>query len=126
MVMEAVNRPVLVEATVATVDESNFIVTVELGEKPVPETVTVELTAPDEGFSVMPGTMVKVADAEIVKASVAVTLCGPFVETGTVSDTLNPPVVPVLAVLMLVESKVIVTVEEAEKPVPVTVNEDPD
>ncbi len=122
----AVNNPLLSVATVATVNEPNVMVTVELAVKPVPETVTRELTAPDVGLRVIPGTTAKVDEAKCEKASVAVTVCAPFVETGTVNVTVKPPVAPVLEVPMLFESNFTVIVEDAEKPNPVMLNEEPD
>ena len=123
---DAVNKPVLVDATVATVNESKVMVTVELGLNPVPETVTTEFTAPEVGLRVMPGMTVKTAEAETEKASVAATVCAPFVDTGTVRVVVNAPVPPVFAVPILIASNDIVTVEDAEYPDPVTVNEEPD
>jgi len=97
-----------------------------VSEKLVPETVTRELTAPEVGLRLIPGATVKVAEPEWENASVAVKLCGPIVETGTVKPVLNAPVLPVLAVPMLVPSNVIVVDDDPEKPDPVTVNEEPD
>ncbi len=117
-------RPSLV--TVATVRDPNVIVTVELGEKLVPETVTGELTAPEVGLRLIPGLIVNVAEAECENASVAVTVWGPMVEVGTVALVLNAPVIPVLEEAILVVSNVIVMDEDPEKPDPVIVNEIPD
>jgi len=49
-------------------------VTVELGVKLVPDTVTKEPTGPVVGLRLMPGVSVNVADAECENASVAVTV----------------------------------------------------
>jgi hypothetical protein len=122
---DAVNRPEPSVVTVATVVEAYVIVTVELGVKLVPDTVTDELTAPDAGLRVIPGTRVNVADAELENPSVAVTVWAPRIDDGTVKVAPNAPVLPLLALPMVSESKVTVITEDPEKPDPVTVNEEP-
>ena len=99
--------------------------TVELGVKLVPDTVTREPTGPVIGLRLMPGVSVNVVDAECEKASVAVTVWGPPVPAGTVSDAVNAPIVLVLELPIAMASKVTVIAEEPEKPVPVTVNDEP-
>ncbi len=125
-VKKAENRPELSVVTVATVEEPNVIVTVEVDEKLVPETITGEPTTSDVGFRLIPGLRVKVAEAECENTSVAVTMCAPSVETGTVNVALKEPVPPVLEVPMVIESNVTVTTADPPKPDPVTVNEEPD
>lgn len=99
--------------------------TVELGVKLVPDTVTREPTGPVVGLRLMPGVSVNVADAECEKASVAVTVWGPPVPAGTVSDVVNAPTVLVLELPIAMASNVTVIAEEPEKPVPVRVNDEP-
>jgi hypothetical protein len=101
------------------------MVTVEFAVKLVPDTVTSVLTAPDEGLRVIPGISVKVADAELENESVAVTVWGPTVVAGTVSVNVKEPVLPVLELPMVIESKLIVIAADPEKPNPVTVREEP-
>jgi len=100
-------------------------VTVELGVKLVPDTVTREPTGPVVGLRLTPGVSVNVADAECEKASVAVKVCGPPVPAGTVSDVVNAPIVLVLELPIVMASNVTVIAEEPEKPVPVRVNDEP-
>jgi hypothetical protein len=122
---DAVNTPELSVLTLPTVEESYVMVTVEVGVKLVPDTVTSVPTVPDVGLRVIPGIRVNVADAELENPSVAVTVCPPRVDAGTVKVAVNAPVFPLLAPPMVSESKVTVIAEDPENPDPVTVNEEP-
>ena len=92
----------------------------------MPETVTKEPTAPEVGLRVIPGMRVKVVDAEWENASVTVTLCVPAMATGAMNDALKAPAALVVEVPMVVESNVTVTSAEPAKPVPVTMNDEPE
>jgi hypothetical protein len=58
--------PAAVEVVDATVDVPNFTVIAELAAKPLPETVTVEPTAPEVGFKLIAEVTVNVAVGELV------------------------------------------------------------
>ncbi len=60
------------------------------------------------------------------EVSVEVTLWVPSVETGAMRVAVNDPVMSVEELPIVVESNATIIVEEPEKPVPVTVKEDPD
>lgn len=76
-VKDTENAPILLDVTVATVNDPKVIVTVEVDVKLVPETVTDVATGPELGLSEMPGMSWYVDNAEWVKLSVEVTLCVP-------------------------------------------------
>ena len=92
----------------------------------MPETVTSEPTAPDVGLRVIPGMRVKVVDAEWENTSVTVTLWVPAMATGAMNEALKAPAALVVEVPMVVESNITATSEEPAKPVPVTINEEPE
>jgi len=93
----ALNEPtvdvVTVVGEVVCVTPSYLMVMVEDAAKPVPDTVTVPPTIPVVGFRLIEALTVYVADAVWEDTSVAVTVCAPFVETGTANVALNEPMV---------------------------------
>src|SRR6266581_2002517 len=116
---------VTVVGDVVCVTPSYLMVMVEEAAKPVPDTVTVPPTIPLVGFRLIEALTVYMAEAVWEDASVAVTVCAPFVETGTANVALNEPMVEeatvVGEVVCVAPSYLMVMVEEAGKPVPVIV-----
>jgi hypothetical protein len=98
-------EPEPVAVVVATVFPSYVTVIAELGTKFEPDTVTDVLTGPLDGERVIAGTVtVKVAEAELPRASVALTVLPPVVEGGTVNvSPENEPVVLVITVAGVVD-----------------------
>jgi len=121
----AVKAPTLVVLELPIVIASNVTIIDEDPEKPDPVTVKEEPTVPLVGFSVINAVTMNEAVAVGEAASVAVTACAPFVEAGTVKVALKDPsefVVTVVGfVTCVIPSYLIVIVEEAANPVPVTV-----
>jgi hypothetical protein len=107
----------------------NAIVTVEVGAKPAPMTVTLVLTRPEVGDRAIDGVTVNVADAVFELASVAVTVLLPAMDEGTTKVAVKAPKVDVSTVAGMVVTftplNVIVMVEEGVKPAPVTATEVP-
>ncbi len=122
----AVKAPMELVVAVATVVDPKVIVTVEVGVKLVPETVTDVATTPEFGLSDIPGINWYVEEAMWEEVSVEVTLWVPSVETGAMRVAVNEPVMSVEELPIVVKSNATIIEEEPEKPVPVTVKEDPD
>ena len=109
---------------VVNVFPPNVTVTAEFGVKFEPVIVTDLPTGPVAGDSDNVGVLtVKVADEECVAASVAVTVLAPPGEEGTLNEQVNDPAVSVCTkagvVVTVGTPKVMIMVEEAEKPWPV-------
>jgi hypothetical protein len=118
---EALKVPVVdevtVEGDVVWVTPSYVIVIVEEAAKPVPDTVIIAPTILLAGDRTIEAATVNVAEAEWAETSVAVTVCAPFVETGTANVALNDPIVEeatvVGEVVCVTPSYLIVIVDEA-------------
>ncbi len=125
----AVNDPTDVETTelgyVVSADPSNWIVIDEEPAKPFPVTVMFDPTMLLVGFKLIAGVIVKTELADTAEMSVATILCGPLIDSSVTMFALNDPIVDVATVLGEVDrdvpSNLRVTVEDASKPVPVTV-----
>jgi hypothetical protein len=91
------NVPVDVEAIVAGevawAIPSYFMVIVEEGAKPVPDTVTVPPAIVVVGLRLIDALTLNVAEPVWADTSVAVTVCAPLVEIGTENVALNEPMV---------------------------------
>jgi hypothetical protein len=111
---------------VARVTPSNFMVIAEEAAKPLPETVTVEPTAPLVGFKLIAGDTVNEAVGEFVP-SLTRTVLLPELDAGTVNVADKPPAGVVVEGLNGTDPplKVAVTECEPSKPVPVTVSVEP-
>jgi len=100
-------------------------VVVEDPAKPVPVTVMFDPTMLLVGLRRMDGEIVNIELADSDVTSDATTLCTPLIDSEATKVALNDPVVDVATVLgevaRVVPSYVMVTVEDASKPVPVTV-----
>jgi hypothetical protein len=123
-------EPELSAVVAITVALSYFIVIVDKGTKFVPLTVTSLPTDPLDGFREIDGDVtVKVAEAELPLASVALTVLSPVVDGGTVNRAVNEPIVFVVTVAgevdTAVPANVIVMAELAAKPWPDTVTDVP-
>jgi len=110
---------------------SNDNVTVEPGDKLIPETVTEEPAPPLVGLSNIAGLFDRVncAKAELDDASVALTVCAPPADAGTVNVAVKLP--PELVVMVAgevgtdVPSYDILITELGAKVLPETVTEEP-
>src|SRR3989442_3036383 len=105
--MEPVKPPVelavMVPGFVAIGEPSNDMVTTELATKLLPEMFIVVPVGPLVGFSVIAGVtaaagMVNCAVAEFVDESVALTVCVPAADDGTVMEPVKLPVESVVTV----------------------------
>ncbi len=127
VMMFALNDPIVDVATVLgeVVSDvpSNLSVTVEDASKPVPVTVTTVPTDPLERLRVIDALIVKVAEADWDKESIAFTEWPPNVDAGTVNVDVKEPMEFVVTVATVVDPKVIVTVEVGVKLVPETVTD---
>ena len=119
------NAPIPLVLELPMAIASNVTVIAEEPAKPVPVTVNEEPTMPLVGLNVMNGFTVNEAVAVWEAASVAVTACGPFVDEGMVNVAENEPRLLLVIVAGIVDcavpSYLMVMMEEAAKPVPVTV-----
>ncbi|MBA7470903.1 hypothetical protein ES707_06191 [subsurface metagenome] len=123
--------PVVTDAgSVVTVAPSKVMVTLELAANPLPLTVTVSPTPPSVGSIAILDKVVKVAVASLPVASSAFMVWLPRELAGTVKVTsVKLPRVLVVtdagSVVTVATSKVMVTLELAAKPVPLTVTVSP-
>src|SRR6266571_7105376 len=121
----ALNEPVALVLELPMIVASNVTVIDEDPAKPAPLTVNEEPAWPPVGLNVIDAITVIEAVAVWEDASVAVTEWAPVVEAGIVKVALNAPAVDVVTVagevVTVVPSYLMVMVEEAAKPVPVTV-----
>jgi hypothetical protein len=124
-----VDEVVTAEGDVACPVPSYVIVIVDEAAKPEPVTMTDEPVAPLVGFSLIEAVTpvaVKVAEAVLELAPLAVTMLAPLAEAvGTAKLAVNVPVADTLAVPCVIPSYFIDMVSEGAKPVPDTVTVEP-
>ena len=115
---------VTVLGLVGCVAPSYLIVIVDNAAKPVPDTVIVVPPMPLVMLRLIDGIVVKLVCA-VCCPSVAVMVCEPVMELGTVNVAENSPEGPLVAVVTVLLSKVMLMLADGIKLVPVTVIERP-